>query len=346
MPDAADRPSTLTGLLRRHPLKPSVEGHRGLGGPAKTVLSLLQQLEDSQWWPAERLREQQRRQRDRLLAHCHAQVRYYREQLDALGYRPGQPITDEQWQRLPTLGRRTVQRDPGLLRSQRYPQSHGRTLVRSTSGSSGTPIKVLATELTNSFWDALAARSLIWAEMDPAGTLAAVRGRLKNAPYPKGARQATWGAPIDQLFETGPAVALSGTTPLPQVVDWLSRQAPDFLVGSSHTISALARHCQRTGQDLPNLKVVQSYGGVIRPADHALCQAAWGAQLCDTYSTEEVGYIALPCPEEGRLHVQSETVMLEILDPEGQPCPPGQQGRVFVTPWTDYRGASGSPLRV
>jgi phenylacetate-CoA ligase len=49
------------------------------------------------------------------------------------------------------------------------------------------------------------------------------------------------------------------------------------------------------------------------------------------YSSQEVGYIALQCPDSDRYHVQAENVLVEILDDAGQPCPTGQIGRVVVT---------------
>ena len=49
------------------------------------------------------------------------------------------------------------------------------------------------------------------------------------------------------------------------------------------------------------------------------------------YSSQEVGYIALECPAGDTYHVQSENVLVEVLDDEGRHCQPGQVGRVVVT---------------
>jgi phenylacetate-CoA ligase len=52
--------------------------------------------------------------------------------------------------------------------------------------------------------------------------------------------------------------------------------------------------------------------------------------IADIYSSEEIGVIAFQC-EEGRYHVQAENLLLEILDADGEPLPPGQIGRVVIT---------------
>ncbi len=49
------------------------------------------------------------------------------------------------------------------------------------------------------------------------------------------------------------------------------------------------------------------------------------------YTTQEAGYLALQCPEHPHYHVQSENVILEILDENGRPCAAGESGRVVIT---------------
>ncbi len=56
----------------------------------------------------------------------------------------------------------------------------------------------------------------------------------------------------------------------------------------------------------------------------------WGLRATDIYSANEVGYIAFRC-ERGSLHVQGETLLVEILDEHGRPCATGEIGRVVVT---------------
>src|SRR5208282_3466525 len=49
------------------------------------------------------------------------------------------------------------------------------------------------------------------------------------------------------------------------------------------------------------------------------------------YSTVEAGYCALQCPEHEHYHVQSESALVEVLDKAGDPCRPGESGRLVVT---------------
>ena len=49
------------------------------------------------------------------------------------------------------------------------------------------------------------------------------------------------------------------------------------------------------------------------------------------YTCQEAGYIALQCPDHAHYHVQSENLIVEILDGDGNPCAPGESGRVVLS---------------
>jgi len=54
-------------------------------------------------------------------------------------------------------------------------------------------------------------------------------------------------------------------------------------------------------------------------------------EVADAYSCEEVGAIALQCPRHAHYHVQSENLVVEVLDEDGHPCAAGETGRVVLT---------------
>ena len=53
--------------------------------------------------------------------------------------------------------------------------------------------------------------------------------------------------------------------------------------------------------------------------------------MIDLYSCAEAGTLALECPEQGQLHVMSESLLLEIVRDDGTACAVGESGRVLVT---------------
>jgi len=112
---------------------------------------------------------------------------------------------------------------------------------------------------------------------------------------------------------------------------WLGLRDPDYLLIYPTVLAALLRRLQADRLELPRLREVRTIAEVLPDATRDLCREVLGVPVVDLYSSSEVGNIALQCPESGLYHVQSESVLVEILDAAGSPCPPGASGRVVVT---------------
>ena len=130
---------------------------------------------------------------------------------------------------------------------------------------------------------------------------------------------------------TGPAVGLPVEASAEAQVEWLQRENPGYLLTYPSVLGELVRICSSRGIRLEGLMQARTLSEIVPPELRRLCREAWGVPLVDMYSSEEVGYIALQCPEHEHYHVQAETLMLEILDAQGKACAPGEIGRVVVT---------------
>jgi len=56
-----------------------------------------------------------------------------------------------------------------------------------------------------------------------------------------------------------------------------------------------------------------------------------GCDPIDVYGATEVGPIAFQCPERDGYHINTDGLVVEVVDAEGRPLPPGVTGRVVVT---------------
>jgi phenylacetate-CoA ligase len=134
------------------------------------------------------------------------------------------------------------------------------------------------------------------------------------------------------LMKTGPAVMLNIGTDLPLQVKFLLKEKPDYLVSYPSNIQALAKYFIQENLQLPSLKEVRSLGEALGEGVRSSCAEAWDVPLVDMYSAQEVGYIALQCPERSEnYHVMAENLYVEVVDERGLPCKPGQVGRVLLT---------------
>jgi len=287
------------------------------------VLALLVQLEASQWLAPERLEADQLRQLDLLARHAWNTVPHYRAAW-AGRYDPSVPMSRERLAALPILTRRELQYRYEELKSRAAPREHGGVVETRTSGSSGAPVKVLVSGVTGALWKALTLRDHAWHRRQLTGKLAVVRrGPGGEAP--------SWGIATAGLVRTGACVSHDVDAGAEAQLEWLAREQPAYLLTYPSLVAELARVSLRRGVRLPGLLEVRTLGESLGSDVRELCREAWGVPLTDLYSAEEVGYIALQCPTREHYHVQSESVLVEVLDERGAHCPPGEVGRLVVT---------------
>ncbi|MCH9053321.1 MAG: phenylacetate--CoA ligase family protein [Proteobacteria bacterium] len=288
------------------------------------VLALQHQFEQSQWWPAETLAEHQLRQLELLLAHAARTVPFYRGRLGVLaGTRRGD-LTMDMLRRLPVLSRTDIQEAGAALVSRRLPRDHGKVSEISTSGSTGRPVTVKGTEITALFLRALDLRYHLWHGRDFSGKTASIT-RLTSSKAPE--KPTAWVAG----YASGPMVTFDVTRPVTEQLAWLKEVNPDYLLTYPSNLLCLVQRCEETGDRVPRLREVATMGEILEPSVRAACERVWGVRVVDAYSAQEVGIIASQCPESPHYHVQSESVLAEILDGDGKPCAPGETGRLVVT---------------
>jgi phenylacetate-CoA ligase len=293
-------------------------------------LGALFQLEQTQWWSVEKLRKHQFKQINILLRHCVQHVPYYRELLaNSLG---PEPLNEETWRNIPLLTRDKLQQAGDKLRATFLPPDHGKVQLQCSSGSTGKPVETLATDITSFFWNVFTMRDHLWHRRDFTGKLAVIRYiKDGSAKPPHGIHVNNWGYATTGIVETGGGVVLSILTPLDEQMAWLQREDPDYLLTHPSILQELALYSLREDIQLPSLREVRTISEAMPDGLRELCQKAWGVKLVDVYSSKELGYQAIQCPEHDHYHVQSEGVLLEVLDDAGNPCLPGQVGRVVAT---------------
>ena len=299
------------------------------GGAA--ILAALFQLERSQWLPPGELWQLQQRQLAALLRHASSTSPFYSDSVGSfLAKHPG-AFSLEQFATLPLLTRREVQERFTDISSRSVPPQHGAIQKGSSSGSTGEPVSYLSTDLTGFFWQAFNMREHIWHRRDFTQKMAVVRsgGKLE--------RMANWfGAIGETTLETGPCVNVPMDGPIETQSNQVVSENPVYLTGYVNNLVAILKAVKANGKALPALRQVRTLGEAVTQEARDYITREWGLPLIDVYSTREAGYLALQCPDSDGYHMQSESVLVEILREEGSACAAGESGRVVVTPLHNF----------
>jgi phenylacetate-CoA ligase len=193
-------------------------------------------------------------------------------------------------------------------------------------------VEVRGNDLTRLFWEVFCLRDHLWHRRDLGGTLCAIR-YLKNPEHkgPDGIRANGWGAALNDVAVSGPSISYHILHTVEHLVGKLQVDRPSYLLSHPSLIAGLAAHCREHEIELPSLKEVRTLGESGDEFLRELCQQVWHVPTVDMYTCNEMGYLALQCPDFPHYHVQSENVLMEIVDESGLPCRPGEIGRVLLT---------------
>jgi phenylacetate-coenzyme A ligase PaaK-like adenylate-forming protein len=123
--------------------------------------------------------------------------------------------------------------------------------------------------------------------------------------------------------------------PIAELAAALQEFQPEGIIGYPSTLEALAQE-QRAGR----LGVLRNrpFGSVVTLSEPLLSSAravigeAFEVPVYDFYATGECMYIARSCAEGAALHVASDMAIVEVVDAQGKPVPPGTFGaKVYLT---------------
>lgn len=305
---------------------PGVEWPPLARGTEAVLAALLYQLEGSQWLDQATIRSRQFRQLRVLADYCAAHSPLFARRLRAAGLTPAQLATFHGLERLPPLRRREIQEAGAELFCAQVPDEHGAVHESRTSGSTGEPVVMRRTEVSNLMWLGFLVRDQLWHKRDFKGRLCTIRANVTEVTHHR-----DWGGIPAALFETGEVFVIPISTPVSELIAQVDRFRPDALLAYPNVIAAMVEECDARGRGFEGLNHLRSIGETLPESVREEAAAFFGAKVTDSYSSQEVGYLTIECPDTGLHHIMSEAVMVEVLHDDGTPCDEGEMGRVVVT---------------
>jgi len=207
----------------------------------------------------------------------------------------------------------------------------GRYLVWTSSGSTGVPGIFLQDADAIATYDALLSSQLgaPALAMSVAWNLAASGGCVALVAAIGGhyASVASW----RRLAAANPLVSMRSFSilqPLPQLVAALNGCQPAFLASYPTMLSLLAEE-KAAGRLAIAPACLWSGGECLTDASCADIERAFGCRVVNEYGASECMSMAIGC-QEGWLHVNADWVVLEPVDADYRPTPPGQASHTVL----------------
>jgi len=230
-------------------------------------------------------------------------------------------------QQLPVLTREEVQTYSKWMQIFIPGSTPEQYFETSTSGSTGKPVTISKyMPGINRQHLAIQLMDAIWQKRNLAAPMAYIRNNTET--YKTEGQQ----EPFCYIAETGPAhFKQLPNSNIRELLEFLAENEIENLLLNGVVTRILAK--EQLANPYPGLKLAQilSWADRVDESLRELVREAFNAKICDRYSSEEFGYLAIQCPEAEHLHALQFHNFIEILDQENKPCKPGQLGRVVVT---------------
>lgn len=120
----------------------------------------------------------------------------------------------------------------------------------------------------------------------------------------------------------------------PDLVDQLDDFQPHSLVGYASVLEGLALQTERLERrlHLRHLRQIANSSEELTPRARQRIEGVFGVPVLDHYGTGECLFLSDGCPTDGGAHVNADWAVLENVDDDYRPVPPGQPGaKVLVT---------------
>lgn len=296
------------------------------------TMKCLRELEESQWWPRDKILELQNQRLRKLLRHAYDNVPYYRRLFDDRALKPDDIECSEDLVKLPVLTKQLIRNNFDNLMAPGFPAKE--LIPNCTGGSTGEPLVFYSTRDDLYNWGfAAGQRAYRWAGNE----LGEKCLWLREIP--------TYRSTVDKFRGTAArfferilfldANEMSAEKLL-LFVRKLEGFQPAFIRGYPSAIYLLARAIEKEGKPRLRLKAIITTSEQLYDYQRDLFSKVFQCETYSHYSSWEVHAIATECPEHSGYHIAAENVIVEIVDNAGKPVPAGEEGRILITNLHNY----------
>jgi len=280
----------------------------------------LKELSGSQYFTPKSLREYQERKFKELIEHAKSNVPYYRKTLKDIDI---SSLDDIKY--IPFLSKKIIQENSDALKAENIP-AH-RFIPHTTGGSTGEKLEIYSD--TESSAAALSMRTNQWAGWNPGEKQLQLWGSHQDL------------ANIQSLYKTLILRLVHRNMILSsyQMTDQdilnnqriINRFRPRLITGYTSAMYLMSRYIKDNGLEVYSPKGIVCSAETLRDDQRQTIESVFRCPVLNRYGCREVGNIAQECSQQNGLHINSEHVIVEVVDDQGRPCPPGEMGEIVLT---------------
>jgi len=288
------------------------------------VSECFNELEKSQWYSSEELRELQWRKLKIILMSAYKNVPYYQKRFAKVGIKPDDIVVPDNLLKIPILTKDDIRKYSSELIAE---SSTKKIIDYHTSGTTGEPLVLYFSKEHFAYSRAAQLRGFRWYDVDYASDK---EGRLWGIPLNL---KKKYTEKVKDFFMNRKRLSAFDLSDdrMQRYFNTCQSFKIKYLYGYASIVYTFARFLSRKGIDGKNLdlKVIVCTSEVLHDYQREVIEQAFGCPIIKEYGSAETGLIAFECPNKN-IHIAYENVYLEFVD-DGKHVESEQTGELLVT---------------
>ena len=216
-----------------------------------SIAALVAQLQQTERMPIEDIHFEQNKQLAILVKHHILNTASFAERIKNANLISSK--IDRDWlKKLPTINKEYIQQCGSGFSCLNVPKQHLPVGEAKTSGSTGQPVTVARSAITQVIWEAMTVRDHQWNKRNYNSRLCAIRANIEKETV-----QPNWGATVNRLYKSGPSLGMNISSNIDHMMKRLREFQPNILVIHAGALLEMIDVWNKNGFDLHDLKHIK-----------------------------------------------------------------------------------------
>lgn len=312
-----------SGVLRKQIRKAFFKNRR-------PIIEMYERYRANQSQPTNELTKRQLERLNTLLNHAHKNVPYYHDLLKDSPLRKTDNIvlhSIKDMERIPFLTKEIIRREKERI----YSRDHKalKSYRNSSGGSTGEPVVILQDRdyLISEGATFLLPKS--WKGVEPYDSEIVIWGAERDTFEGKK-------PPVERIKDfLRNRITLNSFKMTPadieNYIEILNNHQPKMIRAYADSIYEIAAYARRNDLKVRPQNAIHTAACSLHDLMRAEIEEVFQCPVFNHYGCREVGSIASECKAHDGLHILMEHNLVEVVDRDGNPCDPGQEGEIVVT---------------
>jgi phenylacetate-CoA ligase len=284
----------------------------------------LKSMRRRAYWSPPKLEEYQNTKLRRIVRYAYDKVPFYNRLFREFGVSPEDIKTKSDLKKLPIISKKELRQNKQEIISKDFNAKNLRAM--STSGSTGEPLFVFLSESEIEFRKAKHLRANTSLGQKPWDRWATLTGPQHFARTTR----------LQRLIPLYTPVTISVFDDFDAQISMLESIKPKVIEGYSSSLLLLARAIEKRGLRTINPNHVIGGAELSDEFSRKYVEKVFGVPFYDQYSSVEFERMAWQCQEKDMYHIDSDALVMEFLDKDGEEVSTGERGEIVCTSLFNY----------